>query len=85
MKLKLNRPRQVRLLQGYGLLPQLNGNILSWSAGFAEQRRLNLVQLHRLAEPKLERESVVKMPSPCSSLTEVFVVFGGEKNGLRRE
>jgi hypothetical protein len=40
-------------------MPQKNGNILRWLADFAEQRRLNLTQLHCLAEPKLERERIV--------------------------
>lgn len=54
-------------------MPQKNGNILSWLADFTEQRRFNLMQLHCLAEPKLERESVVIMPSSCSSFDEGFL------------
>jgi len=33
------------------------------------------MQLHCLAEPKLERESVVIMPSSCSSFDEGFLFW----------
>ncbi len=42
------------------------------------------MQLHCLAEPKLERESVINIPSSCLSFDGVFLFInnsGGEQNG----
>ncbi len=43
------------------------------------------MQFHCLVEPKLERESVVNIPSSCSSLMEVFYIILNFKGGRRMD